>query len=447
MTLNNYEVLLEKMLSGETLTPEEENDIREYESSDPALREMRMSLQDPASEMEKDLLSLDLNVPPLPEGFHQAWASRLKETAAAPKEANGMKKFFSKRNLSLLSAAAVVIFVIGGTVLTRDSLSSRVEKNAARSAPVPQPAETSLYVPAVGGSADYGYSSMATAMTEDAAKMEEPEYEEDVAMEDALVNSTAAYSAASSDTAAGAAETSKKIIRNGNLSIRTQRFDDALSSLQSLCLSMGGWISYSSSYEGYNGLRHATLTLRIPSDSFDAFMQESGSTGKVLRREETAQDVTASYRDTQTRLETQRALMQRLQNMVTETAELSDLLDLEREIADTQYQIDSLQGSLNRTDQQVAYSTIDISLDEEKVQEKVQDPELTLFQRIQAAFSLGIESAGEFLTDMLLFLVATLPFLLTAALVILLAVLLIRRRNRNRKKDKTDSGSAGSQDA
>ena len=50
----------------------------------------------------------------------------------------------------------------------------------------------------------------------------------------------------------------------------------------------------------------------------------------------------ASRSDTETRLATQRALMARLQSLVTEAASLTELLELESQIADTQYTIDRL---------------------------------------------------------------------------------------------------------
>ena len=53
--------------------------------------------------------------------------------------------------------------------------------------------------------------------------------------------------------------------------------------------------------------------------------------------------------------------MERLQALMSETATLSELLELESAIADTQYTLDSLQSQLNQTDDQVAYATVDVS--------------------------------------------------------------------------------------
>ena len=110
------------------------------------------------------------------------------------------------------------------------------------------------------------------------------------------------------------------------------------------------------------GLRTAYLTLRIPQSALDAYIAGTEGLGRITSRSESAQDVTESYQDTAARLETQKALLARLQALITESADLSDLLELESQIADTQYQIDRLQASLNSTDRQVSYSTVNITL-------------------------------------------------------------------------------------
>ena len=138
--------------------------------------------------------------------------------------------------------------------------------------------------------------------------------------------------------------------------------------------------------------------------------------------------MTASYQDTQTRLNTQLALMERLQALITESGDLSDLLALEAQIADTQYQIDSLQSSLNRTDRQVSYSTVDVTLKEEKVVE-LTDTRVSFGERIASAVTVGFEALVEFLQDMVVFLVAALPFIAIVA-VAAIVIRIIKRRKK-----------------
>lgn len=191
----------------------------------------------------------------------------------------------------------------------------------------------------------------------------------------------------------------------------------------------GGWISYSSENVTGTGLRRAYLTLRLPTEQLDGYLSTTSTLGRIISRDETATNVTESYYDTQARLDTQLALMERLQSMVTDTANLSDLLDLESKIADTQYTIDSLRSSLNSTDSQVNYATVDITLREETSATALTDSERSLWQRLTGALKTGWEAFSDFMEDALVFLTAALPFI-GIVIIVWLIVHLLRKRRR-----------------
>lgn len=124
----------------------------------------------------------------------------------------------------------------------------------------------------------------------------------------------------------GVEETAEsKIIRTVSLSLGSGTFDQDLETLQTLCTDAGGWVSYSSvSGDAAQSSRRASLTLRIPQEQLETFLQGAGSLGRVISQTETAQDVTASYQDIAARLATQQAKMERLQALMSETATLSE---------------------------------------------------------------------------------------------------------------------------
>jgi hypothetical protein len=232
------------------------------------------------------------------------------------------------------------------------------------------------------------------------------------------------------NAAAPAAEdpSEKKIIRTASLTLATQEYDAALASLKAGCEGRGGWLESSDeSTNSRTGLRTAYLTLRIPQDSLDAYLGCTEDLGRVTSRSESSQDVTASYQDNQTRLNTQLALMERLQALISESGDLSDLLALESQIAETQYQIDSLQSSLNRTDRQVNYSSVRITLREEKAPE-LTDTTVSLGERITSAIQTGWDAFTTFVGDMVVFLVAALPFIAIVAAVVIVVKLIYRRK-------------------
>lgn len=365
------------------------------------------------NEVLRDALSgLNDDIPPMPEGLHAAWMQKVEDDMDHSRNEKAIEKTRTRRNLTrFLSVAAAMVFVVGGTLLTRDDL---YLKSASQTENGSGNVRAALFDSAYANSFDYGYDEA---------------YDEEIVAE----VETAAYGAVVTSTGrsakATAAATEKKIIRNASLTISTQTFEGSLAALKSGCEGQGGWIeSISENVSNASGLRTAYLTLRIPQETLDAYLAGTETLGRITYRSESTQDVTASYQDTQTRLNTQLALMERLQALITESGDLSDLLALESQIADTQYQIDSLQSALNATDRQVTYSTVNVTLREEKNAD-LTDSTVSFGDRLSSAISVGLNALVTFLGDAAVFLVAAAPFLGIVAIVLVI-VLIIRKKRR-----------------
>ena len=354
------------------------------------------------SDLLKRLDSLNLDVPPMPEGFHEGWTARLED-----EEPMKPGKFSRTTLIRVLSAAAALVFVVGGATLAqRDG-----EKNAIRAA-----GQASNNAMTRGYAADTAFPMEVPAEAE--------EYEWDDTADYGVVNGYA--------TTAMKAAPERMMIRRASLTIGTQRYDESFAALMNLCEAAGGWTASNSENTNGAGMRTAYLTLRVPAEQLDGFLSGADGLGRITYRSESADDVTESYQDTRARLETQQALMARLQAMVTDAASLSDLLELESKIAETQYQLDRLQSSLNSTERQVNYATVDITLREENAAADITDGEKSLGERLGSAIVSGGAAFLRMLESAAVFLAAALPFIgIVAAVWLLVAV--IRRALRKRR--------------
>ena len=423
-----YDVLLDRFLDG-SMTPEEMERMSAMEEADPELRRVREAMEN----LHQSLSGLDEDMPPLPEEASRAWRERLRELPEAEETPNRKRRSIPWRTLSTLAAALLIVL---GTVLARPYLPER-RMLLTENTPFPAPASTAaprLY--AAGG----GDSNSMTAAYESDAEYEV--YDGAMIYEDALEDAvTPAMGLMAADTYAaekgtlnGEAEEGSRIICTGTLSLSTQDFDTSMDLLKSLIQDLGGTLVSSSVYQNSTGLRHGNMSCRIPAQQFDAFFSASAQAGRITYQDQQAEDVTESYRDLSTRLETQKALMERLQKLITQAADLSDLLELEDKIAETQYQIDICQETLNRVDRRVRESAITLSLQEETAGERVTSRNLGLEDRLSSAAGSGWSRFTDFLEDVLVFLVWAWPFLLALAVCLILLLLLLRRRHRRRKK-------------
>lgn len=404
MNCEAYEALLMQLVEG-NLPPEDEARLREHEAVCPACAQRRADME----ALLADLSDLKEEELPLPADFHQGWTRLVEEEANVmqKEKATGKKKSSWRR---ILSVAAAAVVLVGGTLLTRDQLS--------------------------------GVTTPQTAAQSKQRSVESYDYAGDVSPY-AYTNEEAAYDSGANgvglmmpaESGAGdAAVDTTKIIRTASLTLGTQDFEQDLEQLQAYCKDSGGWVSYvSQSGDADKANRRASLTLRIPVEKLDELLAGAEGYGRVINRTETAEDVTESYQDTAARLATQQAKMERLQALMNDTASLSDLLELESAIADTQYTIDSLQSRLNSTDSQVNYATVDVSLREESAAEAVTTREKSLGERVLAGLQTGWETFAGFMKDMVVFLSAALPYLAAVAILTIMVRLICRKKRSDKQ--------------
>ena len=333
----------------------------------------------------KKLDSLNLDVPPMPEGFHEGWTRRLEGEPQVKTKPN------KTTLIRVLSVAAALVFIVGGASLARRR----------------------------GGVMSAGQVATARNSDSGAVIMRTAEYEYEDSVEE---NGVAAdYSMTMAEAPA-----ERMLVRMASLTISTQTYDESLAALMAHCRAADGWTASSSEHTSGVGLRTCYLTLRVPAEQLDAFLSGTAELGEVTYRSESAQDVTENYQDLRGRLATQQALMDRLQALVPGAASLSELLELEVQIAETQYQIDRLQSQLNSTEQRVNYATVDVTLREEG-EEGAGGSARKWFKDI---FQSVGETFVESLENTIIFLAAALPFIVIVAVVWLIARMIRRRKRR-----------------
>ena len=351
---------------------------------------------------------LNEEVPDMPENFHAQWTALVKEDAMKQEETRKVAPM--RRWTRILSVAAALVFVVGGTLLTKDSLS---------------PARTSA-PQSLADSYDYDYDTY----TSDVGYSEEAGSGVRTMMSGAANDALPKAASAKSASAKSAIAEDKKIIRNVSLTIKTSAYDDSMASLTALLSQYSGYLESSSEYTNNRNLRTASLTLRIPADSLDAFLSNTGELGRITSRNMSSTDVTANYQDTAARLENQKLLLARLQALTDTAGDLSDLLALETQLADTQYNIEQLESALADTDQQVNDATVRVTLNEE-AQPDLRDETVSLGERIRGALSTGWNAFVSFLQDCVVFLTAALPFI--AIVAVMAIVIIIVRKAKKRK--------------
>lgn len=361
-------------------------------------RECALMLQ-----IQQDMLAMDENEP-LPQHFSQSWRNAIKQEEERMQQQKDHSRFHWKR---ALATAAAVIFVAGGTALSTINgwgLQKATDTNIAAAGQMRSIANDYDTEGAYPEAAAALYSVSATA---------------DVAAKN--VNAQA---------------TESKIIRTVSFTIRTQQYDAAYTAIEGLIAQYGGTTeSLTLSGDQASGaLRRANLTLRISAEKLDAFVGGANQIAGVSAYSETSEDVSENYYDIQSRLQTQQTKMARLLELMEKAESTSDLIELENAISDTQYMIDSYTGSLNGYDSRVNQSYVYVTIRELSSAEAAEEANVSLGERIANAVKASLETAGSVLQGFAVFMVAALPWMLAAGIVIGVIAAIVRISKKRKGK-------------
>lgn len=199
-------------------------------------------------------------------------------------------------------------------------------------------------------------------MARDAA----PAVETKVAATEAVVDAQANQAtAASAQAVANAIPTPSTIIRTGTASVQVDSLDRALSALQQVATSLGGWVGNSSLAAGNNQVRSASVELKIPVTRYDDALRGLQPLGKVETVSSTVEDVGEEFVDLNARIANSHRLEERLIALLANrTGKLQDALAVEHELARVREEIERQEGRLRFLKSRVAMSTLTVSLHE-----------------------------------------------------------------------------------
>lgn len=224
-----------------------------------------------------------------------------------------------------------------------------------------------------------------------------------------------------------------KIIRTIDYTIKTRAFDTDYEKIQQMAAECGGRVeSLNVSGDVLSGeTRYAHFTLRIPAEKLEAFLGSAKTVGAATSYSEYTQDVSETYYDIEARLATQQAKMERLNELLSQATSMSDLIEIESAISDTQYQIDRYLGQLNGYDSRINYSYVYVSLQEITDADAAELPDVSLGERIVNAVKESVKGMGEFAEAAAVFVIAALPW--CAVLAVAVIVIKVIRKVTKKK--------------
>ena len=231
---------------------------------------------------------------------------------------------------------------------------------------------------------------------------------------------------------------SRKWIVTVDMMAETEDLDALMASVLEKIEALQGYVEHQDIYNGssYSDYRYrsASLTLRIPAEQVEEFTKAVEGQSNVVSHSRQVEDVTLQYVDTESRMNALKTEEARLLELLEQSETMSDLLEIEGRLTEVRYELESVGSQLRTYDNLVDYATVHLNIEEVREYTPMEEP--TVWQRISDGFMNSLRGLGDFLVDLFVWVIVSLPILVPLGGVTWLVVWLILRGKRKKKAKK-----------
>lgn len=234
-----------------------------------------------------------------------------------------------------------------------------------------------------------------------------------------------------------------KLIYTCDLTVQTTEFDQTVNVIHDLIDKFGGFIAseirndsdtgwYRSGYVKTNASLSEELTIRIPAEHYHEFLDALDGNGKILSKNMYVENISRQYSETETTIKSLETQEERLLVMMEQCETVEDMITVEARLSEVQNELKIYRNRLSGMDTDVAYSTINMRINE--VLEYTPDKEpirvLTFGDRLGNTLKETGRGFLRFLEGLLFFIINVLPYLLILAAIVLLIIWLVKRSHK-----------------
>ena len=199
-------------------------------------------------------------------------------------------------------------------------------------------------------------------------------------------------------------QTRVKLIYTADIRVETMDFDQTLKDLSAMVEKLGGYFESSytenGSYWQDSNYRYGSFTVRVPKDKYQEFVSSVANGMHVTQLSQNTQDVGQAYYEAETHLETLKNKHARLEELLKQAASLSDIIELENALSQTEYEIEQYSNELERYDSLIDYSTVTVTVETAYQYSPGLGEERGFFERVWESIKEGLAGFGEGFTEL-----------------------------------------------
>lgn len=158
----------------------------------------------------------------------------------------------------------------------------------------------------------------------------------------------------------------KKIIKNGNLTLKVEKVDESTKKIDEIVQGLDGEVFSTNFSERIKGQRRGKLTVKVPVVKFsEAITKIKNVATQVVNEITTGRDVTEQYADLQVQLKNKRAEEESFVKILDRAGKIDDVLAVTKQVARVRGEIERLQGRIKYMNSQTEMSMITVRLSED----------------------------------------------------------------------------------
>ncbi len=258
------------------------------------------------------------------------------------------------------------------------------------------------------------------------------------------------------DTAGQQAQVERIVLKTAEISISVAKPHDSMKEISEMASRLGGFVvnSYTWKDEDYSSGRSyekATITIRVPAEKLDSTLAEiramsaNGIDG-VISESQSGQDVTSDFVDSESRLRNLQAAEAQLVELMDNTTDLENTMEVFRELTNIRGQIEVLQGHINYLREAADLSSIAITLVAEASLQPIEIGGWKPQGVVRESLERLVRSFQGLVDFLIRFSIAWLPFLIPLGVIVYFVMKALRKHYGNCPpwwKNKTRDDSNG----
>jgi Domain of unknown function (DUF4349) len=206
-------------------------------------------------------------------------------------------------------------------------------------------------------------------------------------------------------------QTLPQLIKTADLSLKVKSIEPALAEVRNLVKQTKGDIYNFEDQKPNDAESHhqISMEIKVPQTQLDEVLAKFGKLGTITNQKVKAEDVTTQLVDIDARLKNLRQEEMMISKIMERAGSVKDVLSVSKELSRVRSEIESIDATQKSLRGRVAYSTINLQLEESVA--TIKDSGNPIGLRVGETWNSSTHMVGETVTNLVLLLIGLVPFI------------------------------------